>query len=175
MKMKTLHRFLIAIALTTLTTPAGHAGMSDLDIHCTPKESDAGGRQTSVRGTVNKAKEHWLYEISMENRSFKDMSGLQVKYIIFVKREKLGTSDPAALTRQKGEMPVDLRSHEKKLVSTNPVEINKSQLAADWEYADGARRKADDTLAGCWVRVYQNGQQIGEYANPSTLMKEKWE
>jgi hypothetical protein len=34
---------------------------------------------------------------------------------------------------------------------------------------------AQDTLVGLAIRVYQGGQLFAEFANPSTLLHEKWE
>ena len=68
-----------------------------------------------------------------------------------------------------------LQPHEKKNLATEAVEITKHHLAGGWVYTSGAKPKADDALGGLWVRVMQGGQQFSEYANPSTLLKEKWE
>ena len=73
-------------------------------------------------------------------------------------------------------MSVDsLKSHEKKSFSTDPVELNKSNLIGAWIYTDGAKPNAQDKLAGFAVRVYQAGQLFAEFANPSTVLREKWE
>ena len=76
--------------------------------------------------------------------------------------------------QQSGSFSVDsLKSHEKKSFSTNPVEPNKSNLVGHWHYESGAKPNAQDTLVGLAVRVYQGGQQFAEFANPSTLLREK--
>ena len=68
-----------------------------------------------------------------------------------------------------------LKSHEKTSFTTEAVELKKSNLVGHWHYSSGAKPNAQDTLVGVAVRVYQNGQQFAEYANPSTLAREKWE
>jgi len=68
-----------------------------------------------------------------------------------------------------------LKSHEKKSFSTDPVELNKSNLVGAWIYTDAAKPNAQDKLAGLAVRVYQGGQRFAEFANPSTLLREKVE
>jgi len=58
---------------------------------------------------------------------------------------------------------------------SDPVELNKSNLVGAWIYSDGAKPNAHDRLVGLAVRVYENGQQFAEFANPSTLLREKRE
>jgi hypothetical protein len=43
-------------------------------------------------------------------------------------------------------------------------------------FLNGANPKAEDSLAGIWVRMYQNGKIVGEFTKPSNLAsKEKWD
>jgi hypothetical protein len=78
--------------------------------------------------------------------------------------------------QQSGSLSIDaLKPHEKKSFSTNPVELNKANLAGNWIYSSGAKANAQDTLVGLAVRVYQGGQPFAEFANPSTLLREKVE
>jgi hypothetical protein len=62
-----------------------------------------------------------------------------------------------------------LEPREKKSFSTDPVELNKSNLVGHWHYESAG------TLVGLAVRVYQGGQLFAEFANPSTLLREKVE
>lgn len=94
--------------------------------------------------------------------------------MIFYKTEQLGSKAPAQQRHQSGTFSIDaLTPHQKKSFITNSVELNKSHLTGHWYFSGGERIKAEDTLAGVWV--YQGGQIIGEYANPSLLMKEQWQ
>jgi hypothetical protein len=68
-----------------------------------------------------------------------------------------------------------LKSYQKKSLTTNSVELNKSNLVDHWHYESGAKPNAQGTLVGLAVRVYQGGQQFAEFANPSTLLREKVE
>jgi hypothetical protein len=82
----------------------------------------------------------------------------------------------ATKRQQSGNFGIDsLKSYEKKSFSTNPVELNKSNLVGHWHYESGAKPNAQDTLVGLAVRIYQGGQQFAEFANPSTLLREKAE
>ena len=152
------------------------AAPSDLEIHCVPKKMDANGNQPSRRGHVTKAKEHWSYDVTVENKTFQDLSGLEMKYVIFFNKEKLAARDPAASRRQSGSLTIgSLKPHEKKTFTTDAIELDSARLASNYYYSDGGRQKAQDTLGGLWLRVYKEGQQLSEYANPSVLTKERWE
>lgn len=152
------------------------AAVSDVDIHVTAKRVDASQPTNQGDGTRTISKEHWNYEVTVENKSFKPLSSIEARYNVFYKTEQLGAKDPAKLERQSGTFSIDaLQPHERKTFTTNAVELNKSHLTGNWIYSNGARIHAEDTLVGVWVRVYQSGQQLGEYANPSTLLKEQWQ
>jgi len=151
------------------------AGNFDVEIHCTPKRVDQTMKKASDGG-ANETKEHWVYDVTIENRTFKDLTNLDLKYVIFFKQEQLGVKAAATPRQQSGSFSIDgLKPHEKKSFSTNPVELNKSNLVGEWIYRSGAKPNAQDTLVGLAVRVYQGGQQFAEFANPSTLLREKVE
>ena len=151
------------------------AGNFDVEIHCTPKKVDEQVRKASDGG-ANTTKEHWTYEVTVENKTFKDLANLDVKYAIFFKTEQLGVKADATPKQQLGSYNIPaLKPHEKKSFTTDRVELDKSNLVGNWIYSSGAKPNAQDTLVGVAVRVYQNGQLFAEYANPSTLSKEKWQ
>ena len=174
--MKTTCKILFILVAMTSSENAIRAEISDVEIHCIPKKVDASGNQNSPSGSIMREKERWSYDVTIENKTFKDLSGLEMKYVIFFKQEKLGARDAATSRRQSGSLTIgSLKPHEKKSVTTNSVELDNAHLAPNYYYSDGGRQKAQDTLGGLWVRVYQNGQQLAEYANPSTLTRESWE
>ena len=151
------------------------AGNLDVDIHCFSKKLDENVKKAS-EGGANTTKEHWVYEVTVENRTFKDLANLDVKYVIFFKQEQLGVKALPTPRQQNGSFSIPaLKSHEKKSFTTDAVELKKSNLVGEWHYPSGAKPNAQDTLVGLGVRVYQNGQQFAEYANPPNLTREKWE
>ncbi len=148
----------------------------DLDIHVVAKRVDASQPRNEDDNSRTVSKEHWNYEVSVENVTFKPMAAIDVRYMIFYKTEELGSKAPAQQRHQSGSFTIDaLTPHQKKTFTTNSVELSKSHLTGHWYYSGGERIKAEDALAGVWVRVYQSGQVIGEYANPSFLSKEQWQ
>ena len=137
----------------------------------------ASRRANSLRGKgTNRTKENWIYEVTLENKTFKALAGLEIKYTIFFTQEKLGVKADPTPHHQNGTLTIPaLQAHEKKSFTTDTVELDKSNIVGEWHYANGAKPGAHDTLVGLAVRVFQNGQQLSEYANPSTLLREKWE
>lgn len=153
-----------------------YAAISDVEIHVAPKRVDSTSPKNEADNTRTVSKEHWNYEVTVENKTFNPMAAIEVKYIIFFKTEELGSKAPAMQRRQGGSFSIDaLKPHDKKTFTTNTVELSKSHLTGNWYYSGGERIKAEDALGGIWVRVYLGGQQLAEYANPSLLMKEKWD
>ena len=125
------------------STNVAIAGNFDVEIHCFPKRIDQSVR-TASDGGVNQTRERWFYDARATPR------------------------------QQSGSFSIDdLKPHEKKSFSANPVELNKSNLVGHWHYESGAKPNAQDTLVGLAMRVYQGGQQFAEFANPSTLLREK--
>jgi hypothetical protein len=176
MSMRIAHKILLIAFAMTVAGNFTRAEISDLEIHCVPKKLDAGGNRNSAPGSIVRGKERWSYDVTIENKTFKELSALDMKYVIFFNKEKLGAREAAAAQRQSGSLTIgSLKPHEKKIFTTNSVELDSAHLAPNYYYPDGGRPKAQDTLGGLWVRVYQNGQQLGEYANPSTLTREQWE
>lgn len=170
--MKKILRGVMVVAAVFLCS-LGRAGNSDFEIHVQPQKL---GENSKSGNTTASAKELWLYEVTVENKSFKPLSGVEVKYVLFYKPEKLGVRTEEKLSRTKGTAPItELRSHEKQTFKTETVELQHTQLINDYYYPTGGRQAAQDRLSGIWIRIFQNGQQIGEYANPTNLMREKWE
>jgi hypothetical protein len=172
--MKTAYGFLFLLT-AIWSTNVTIGGNLDVEIHCVAKRVDQTVKKASDGG-ANETKEHWVYDVTIENRTFKELTNLDLKYVIFFKQEQLGVKVPATPRQQSGSFSIDSpKSHEKKSVSTNPVELSKSNLVGNWIYSSGAKPNAQDTLVGLAVRVYQGGQQFAEFANPSTLLREKVE
>jgi len=170
--MKTAYRVLLSLTIAFAINTALAANF-DLEIHCVPRRVDQTVKKAS-NGGINETKEHWVYDVTIENKTLKELTNLDVKYVIFFKQEQLGSKAAAAPRQQADSLIIEsLKSHEKKLFSTNPIELNKSNLVGYWHYADGAKPNAQDILVGLGIRVYQSGQLFAEFANPSNLFREK--
>ena len=172
-----LPHYISNILLTLIaSSPVGMAGNFDIEIRCVSKPIDQTVNRGSGDGGVNATKEHWVYDVTIENKTFKDLANLDVNYVIFFTQEQLGVKAGPIKRQQSGSFTIDvLRTHQKKMFSTNPIELKKSNLVGAWIYSSGAKPNAQDKLAGLAVRVYQDGQLFAEFANPSTLLREKVE
>jgi hypothetical protein len=87
------------------------AAPTDLEIHCVRKKTDTDGNQTTRAGHVTRTKEHWAYDVTVENKTFKELSGLEMKYVIFFKEEKLAKHDAAASRRESGSLTIGSLGH----------------------------------------------------------------
>ncbi|PYK69418.1 MAG: hypothetical protein DME45_02290 [Verrucomicrobia bacterium] len=77
-----------------------------------------------------------------KNKTFKDLANLDVKYVIFFIQEQLGAKAAPTKRQQSGSFIIDvLRGHQKKMFSTNRVELKKPNLVGVWIYIDGAKPK----------------------------------
>jgi hypothetical protein len=190
--MKNIRGIVLVFVASLVVSHLSMAGNFDVEIHCVGKKvseetkkpsgeakmgTDVYGQpKLNIGGGTNRTKENWVYDVTVENKTFKELAGLEVKYTIFFKQEKLGVKGDPTPQHHNGNFTIPvLKSHEKTSFTTDSVELKKSSLAGNYIYTSGAKPNAQDTLVGLAVRVYQNGQQFAEYANPSTLTKEKWD
>src|SRR5579864_7248411 len=125
--------FLCAVVLAAASF--AYAAISDVEIHCSPKRVDA-SMPKNVGDDRTVSKEHWNYEFTVENKTFKSLAGLEVKYVIFYKTEELGSKAEPKTERVTGSTSIpELRPHEKKSFNTNSAELNKSHLTGHWYYS----------------------------------------
>jgi len=139
------------------------------------------GGAPEARSDVDKKSEQWGYAVSVENQGFSDMSNLQVKYIIYYKHEELGIKGPAQKKTKTGTYSIDkIESMGKTSFDTASITLTKSSLVGPvggYEYfGNGAKSSVADTLAGLWVRIYKDGNMVGEFAYPAGLSSsETWQ
>lgn len=167
-----IHVLLVVLVLG-LTVSAARA-QSDVDIHATAKMATP--NQPLSQGHRAIVKESWTYDITVENKRFQPLTGLEVRYIVFFTTAKLASKDAPLQQHESGSFSIEaLRPHERKGFATTAIELDKSHLVGRRHFTNYGRMKSQDSLVGVWVRVYQRGRIVGEYANPSTLMKEQWQ
>ncbi len=167
----------VAVLLSGILCGAelARAGNADLEIHVTPRNLDHNEKR-AADASKTEVQEHWVYDVTFENKTFRELTNLQVEYIAFFTKVKFGTKDAPETKRRKGTLTLpSLKAHEKKALTTEPIEIARRSLAGGWYFPTGGSMIANDSLTGLWVRVLQGGAIFAEYANPSNLLKEKWE
>ena len=65
------------------------AGNFDVEIHCVARRIDQIVKKASDGG-ANETKEHWVYDVTIENKTFKELANLDLKYVIFFKQGTVG-------------------------------------------------------------------------------------
>jgi hypothetical protein len=171
--MRTSTRLALLILLIAAAWPSAFAGNNDIEIHSVPKKLDSNVVK-ATDGGANRTVEHWVYEITIENKTFHDLTGMEAKYTILYTHEQLGVKLAPTPKRANGTLPIDsLKAHEKKTITTEPVELDKSNLVGNWIYRSGAKPNAQDSLVGLALHLNQGGQLFAQYANPPNLSGEK--
>ena len=167
--MKTL-----AALLFLICSSVAFAQLSDFDITA---EGKLLGQNVSSKTDKRETAQEWAYDVTMANKTLKDYPNLKIKYIVFVKEVKEGSkTGESSISRNPGETTGAIQPHAKFNFQTNKVSLSKTQLKGDWTYANGARPRSADSLAGIWIRVYDGDKQVGEYINPPTLTsKAHWD
>ncbi len=120
-------------------------------------------------------KEKWGYTITLENKSFQNLSDIEVQYRQYKFADKL--KGDGALKPVPGSNKMNTLANGAKFsFDTDPVEVDKQELKAGWSYHDGSKEKVKDALAGYWLRLLKDGAVVFEYQYPPELAKKaKWE
>jgi hypothetical protein len=177
--MKTFARIFFLLAACISTTLAAGGGLAFSAVEQRIESGELKNR--AVRGSTDamkKGRDKWAYDVTVSNNGFEDVAGLEIRYVVFIKREELGQKRGAGrIDRTSGSTKADvIKGHSKFTFTTEPVDMNKGNLGAGWYYESGGRTKAEDKLCGIWLRAYQNGAQVAEFTRPSGLAaKQKWE
>lgn len=112
----------------------------------------------------------WSYFITMENKSFKDVSDMEIKYVMFSKQEVYGEMETVGghqdLQRHEGSISIKLlKNNDQVSFSTDGIVLKNVTYNDGW-YADEGAKGA---LRGLWLRVYVGGIMVAEYMNPQNL------
>lgn len=169
--------FLGMIVAVVVCSPFRAAAADKVQITAARNRVDASQAKAGREGTQAKASEKVTYDMKVQNRTFADLANLTVEYILFVERQRLGEKKGTEVTeRITGSGPIaTLTPKAPQTVTTSEVTLSKENLVGNYIYSAGGRIKAEDSVTGVWVRVSQDGQMIGQYANPSSVMSRGWD
>ena len=169
----------LLLAVLCLPPCACLAGNGDLDFSCIAKRVD---EKTNQSGTSENAitidTEDWKYVVTLTNNTFKDMGNLEVRYVVFSKLQELGHGGRVRVNKVTGSVKIDAASRDttRCKFDTATVKLQKASLKPANYYNNGARTSGEASLAGLWIRIYQNGNLIAEMSRPPELAtKEKWQ
>lgn len=165
----------IAAVMWVIGAPALFASVSDFDFTVDTKLQD---KSESVKDHTQIKDESWAYTVLAQNKSARDYSDLEIRYIVFRKEAIPGSkSGGYKVERAEGSVKAGaIKAHGDYSFSTNAVHLIKSQLQGSWVYKSGAPVRRFDSLEGLWIRVYSGGKQIAEFTSPQGLdQKELWD
>lgn len=164
------HRFWQLLVVLLVTTFPAFAQLQDVQITAAKKKLDeqkgrADGNKTVITKEI-------VYNVTVQNKRFKVMPEIQVKYMIFLEMSQAGSSEKAVASSHRGSQTLtNLASNASVSFETKPFALTTVDMDAGWYYETGAGNRARDKVNGIWIRAYSEGKIIGEYANPSTLSK----
>lgn len=150
------------------------AALSDIEIKATREK--LGEDIFRKDGDTRVSKKEVLYNITIQSKTFKDLSKLTARYMIFYYDSDFGSSDKAEEKSKSGsENILFLKSNTSVTFKTEPLILTTEQLDNNVIWANGASSKSRDRVSGVWVRVFaEDGSLVGEYANPSSITKRIW-
>ena len=153
-------------------------GIPNIDVTADRKRVDLQRGAMVSAGDEHRTTEKYQSAVKVQKRSFVDVPALDIQYVIFIERQKLGeTKDKDTIERISGSgktepLNVNTKSNS---VNTSEFELVKQSLVGNYYYTNGGRRKVEDNVEGVWVKVLHEGKVIAEYANPTTITKRGWE
>ena len=171
--MKT-HLVLLGVALVVFSGLGKvTAAPLSFNVNAERKRFDVERSQTASTMTT---KEKWGYNVVLENKSFQDLDNLEVKYRVFyLDDDRNSSSHKGKLKSSEGTAQIAaLKNSAKFTFETTPVSLSESQLKDGW--IDGKKKaKAQDSVAGIWIKIFKNGEVAFEYAEPQSLKsKAEW-
>ncbi|MEI8233224.1 MAG: hypothetical protein WCH57_00910 [Verrucomicrobiota bacterium] len=133
----------------------------------------------SHEGRIQKSSQNWIGEVNVTNHGFKVSPELELRYIIFVKRQDLGKTAASAehVEKIKGTFKIPSLKGGAMAANTTPeVKLRQGKLDSRCFFTNGGIEKSEDTVLGVWARLYQGTTQVEEYVSPTTLKgKQKWD
>ncbi len=139
----------------------------DFDVKTTRKKL---GSQKSSSGATEITREKWAYTFEMKNVSGVDCPAAEVSYWVFGRNDQgsgVGRPRLEARGNEKVEAVGNLRTTS---ITTNPIELTKTQLAAGYYYTDGTRPRTADRMGGIAIKVKAMGKEIFAYESEDGLL-----
>lgn len=160
------------LAILVVFSASALAQLYDVQISATTRKLDEQKDRQGDKVTVTT--KEIAYRVTVENRTFKAIPELQMKYMIFYVDPKPGSREKPIESHHKGsETLIDLTSNRTATFETSPFKLTKEELDAGWYWVGSETSRLKDKVTGVWIRAYANGNLVGEYSNPTTVAKKK--
>lgn len=142
------------------------------DVQLSAKRLKLDEQRSRPGGPVTVTTKEIVYEISAQNKTFKPLTDVTVKYMIFYLDPKPGMDNkPVELSIKGTEAVGNLEPQRSVTFNSSPVKLTTEELDGGWYYPSGGGNRARDKVSGVWIRAFANGKIIGEYSNPTTVSK----
>ena len=159
-----------AMFLAISTSALGQ--LYDVQISATSRKLDEQKDRQGDKLTVTT--KEIAYKVSVENRTFKTIPELQLRYMIFYVDPKPGSrAKPIEAYHKGSETLIDLAGNRTATFETSPFKLTKEELDSGWYWEGSGSSRLKDKVTGVWIRAYSNGNLVGEYSNPTTVLKKK--
>jgi len=165
----------ILLICLSLWVSLGSAFAGDIQVSMERKRTGLRGEQ--AQAGLNSGTQKWIGEIKVESGAAQPTPELQVRYVVYVKRQKIGQKPGEdKIEEVSGESVVpSLKRRTPFVLDTSEVELRQQALAPNYYLEKGGQTKAIDTITGIWVKVFKAGTEVGEYVNPSYIKEKfKW-
>jgi hypothetical protein len=168
--MKTFIRILLAGVVFAASQGISLADSTYSFSFSVAQKKEAETKQENYYETTKNQK--WSYVVTMENKSFKDVSDIEIKYVMFSKSvatTRVTQNGREEFQRHEGSTTIKtLKNNDQVTFSTDGVMLKSVQLADGWTYVGGSTG-AKGALRGLWLRVYVGGQMVSEFMDPPDL------
>ena len=169
MKATSVYRvFVLLLAISAGAVAQFH----DVQISASPRKLDE--QKNRQGGNVTVTTKEIVYKVTLENRSFKAVPQLQVKYMIFYADPKPDSNEKPVEAYQTGnETLADLASNRSATFETKPLKLSKEELDAGWYWVGSGKSRLKDRVTGVWIRAYSNGNIVGEVQQSDDSFKKE--
>ena len=169
------NRVFLGLAVLAAISASAIAQLQDIKISAVPKKIDE--QKDRPKGNLTVTTKEIAYKVSVENRTFKTIPQLEVKYIIYYVDSNPGSKEKRIESLRKGsEAVADLAANRTTTFETKPLKLTKEELDAGWYWVGSGSSRVKDRVTGVWIRAYSNGALLGEYCNPTTVAKKnEWQ
>ena len=170
-----MKRLLCLLALSLCMPLVGNA--SGLEMALVRKIDTVKKSDINSENPVRSENQLWRAEVKVTNRSFRASPALKARYIIYVKRQLLGQKHgDDKLSEVLGSADVEaIAPNTSTSIAMPEIALNQANLDAGYSFRSGGQTKAQDSVVGVWVKLFDGDKVVAEYLSNTTLKnKHEW-
>jgi uncharacterized protein YcfL len=163
---------LLACVLLGVTSASAAGLTDDVEIKVDRQKLD---EEVTNSGPERTSTKEIRFTVTVQSKTFKQLSNLEAKYMIFYYDSKPGSAaKPTEQSQSGSEKIIALAGNQSVNFETKSITLTTVTLDGGWVYSSGASSKSKDRVSGVWVRVFSEGKLVGEYTSPTTIKKRDW-